>query len=571
MSNFQHEDPAPIAQRSNFHAGQIEAKTNFHTGQSNFHAGENFHAGSLRKGEESDKGLNFHAGNFHVGQLNIHAGNFHAGNFHAGNFHVGQVKSHATENLDTGNFHAGNFHAGNFHAGQLDSHATKNSHTGKFHAGNFHAGNFHAGNFHAGNFHAGELISHATENFHTGNFHSGNFHAGNFHAGANPPMVIATEKSDARAGSAESTKEVIGQEHNFHTGDRSIDMNFHSGAMLHAGNFHAGGNTEGDNFHAGDASKTPSMHVGMIGKQNFHAGSSKPFGQADYDVSEIINFHAGQPSGQVAGRQNTRSQPPARVKGFETNLSFYASTFDGKPGFNYVEKPANGIYSNVTTSSHQLFVRDIRGLEDQLNLDRDAVLTVSNIPDHGYTFADDAAVIKDFYPDVEQLLLEHVPGAQRVFIFDHTIRRKSGDRGPVLRAHIDQTPASALARVVKHLPDEAARLTKGRVRLINFWRPINGTVENYPLAFALSGSVPNTKLESVKHHYPTWTGETYGVGYSEGQIWCYWGKMGNSDALLLQCFDSEKGGRLSHSAVVDPTSTSQKCRESVEVRALVFG
>jgi hypothetical protein len=566
MSNFKHEDPVPIAPTSNFHAGQIEAKTNFHARQSNFHAGENFHAGSLRKGEESEKGSNFHAGNFHVGQLNFHAGNFHAGNFHAGNFHVGQVNSHATENLDTSNFHAGNFHAGNFyagnfHAGQLNSHATKN---------------FHTGNFHAGNFHAGQLISHATENFHTGNFHSGNshagnFHAGNFHAGANPPMVMATEKSDAHAGSAESTKEVIGQEHNFHAGDRSIDMNFHSGAMLHAGNFHAGGKTEGDNFHAGDASKTPNMHVGIIAKQNFHAGFSKPLGQADYDVSDIINFHAGQPSGLVAGRQNTRSQPPARVKGFETNLSFYASTFDGKPGFNYVEKPANGIYSNVTTSSHQLFVTDIRGSEDQLNLDRDAVLTVSNIPDHGYTFTDDAAVIKDFYPEVEQLLLDHVPGAQRVFIFDHTIRRKSGDRGPVLRAHIDQTPASALARVKQHLPDEAAHLTKGRVRLINFWRPINGTVENHPLAFALSGSVPDTKLESVKHHYPTWTGETYGVGYNEGQTWCYWSKMGNSDALLLQCFDSEKGGRLAHSAVVDPTSTSQKYRESIEVRALVFG
>ncbi|PMD60121.1 uncharacterized protein K444DRAFT_476457, partial [Hyaloscypha bicolor E] len=252
-------------------------------------------------------------------------------------------------------------------------------------------------------------------------------------------------------------------------------------------------------------------------------------------------------------------------------LSFYASTFDGKPGFNYVEKPTNGIYSNVTTSSHQLLVTDIRGSEDQVNLDRDAVLTVSNIPDHGCTFTDDASVINDFYPQVGQLLLQHVPGAQRVFIFDHTIRRKFGDRGPVLRAHIDQTPASALARITRHLPDEATSLSKCRVRLINFWRPINGTVENYPLAFALSGSVPDAKLESVKHHYPTWTGETYGVGYSEGQNWCYWSKMGNSDALLLQCFDSEKGGRLAHSAVVDPTSTSQKYRESIEVRALVFG
>jgi hypothetical protein len=487
MSIVQHEGSAPIALTSNFHAGQTDVKTNFH-------AGESFHADSLRKEGESGKLSNFHAGNFHVGELN----------------------SHATEN-----------------------------------------------------------------------FHAGNFHAGKFPAGVNPPIIVTTTESDAQEGSAESTREAADQEYksetgNFHAGDRDIDLNFHRGVMLHVRNFHAGDKTEGNNFHAGamlpagnfhagDAFKTPNIHVGLNAKQNFHAGCSKPLIQVDNVVSDIINFHAGQPLGLAGGRGNTRSQRPAKVKGFKTKLSFYASTFDGKPGFNYVEKPTNGIYSNVTTSSHQLLVTDIRGSEDQVNLDRDAVLTISNIPDHGCTFTDDASVINDFYPEVEQLLLQHVPGAQRVFIFDHTIRRKFGDRGPVLRAHIDQTPASALARITRHLPDEAACLSKGRVRLINFWRPINGTVENYPLAFALSGSVPDAKLESVKHHYPTWTGETYGVGYGEGQNWCYWSKMGNSDALLLQCFDSEKGGRLAHSAVVDPTSTSQKYRESIEVRALVFG
>ena len=533
MSIVQHEGSAPIALTSNFHAGQTDVKTNFH-------AGESFHVGSLRKEGESGKLSNFHAGNFHIGELNPHATeNFHAGNFHAGKFPAGvdppivvmtkqsdapEVSAESTREAadQESKSEAGNFDAGdrdidlNFHRGAI------------LHVGNFHAGDKTEGNnFHAG----GRDIDHL--NFHRGAM----LHVGNFHAG------YKTEGN------------------NFHAGDRTMDPNFHAGAMLPAGN-----------FHAVDAFKTPNILVDLNAKQNFHAGCSKHLSKVDNVVSDIINFHAGQqPLGLAGGRGNTRSQRPTKVKGFETKLSFYASTFDGKPGFNYVEKPTNGIYSNVTTSSHQLLVTDIRGSEDQVNLDRDAVLTVSNIPDHGCTFTDDASVINDFYPQVEQLLLQHVPGAQRVFIFDHTIRRKFGDRGPVLRAHIDQTPASALARITRHLPDEATCLSKCRVRLINLWRPINGTVENYPLAFALSGSVPDAKLESVKHHYPTWTGETYGVGYSEGQNWCYWSKMGNSDALLLQCFDSEKGGRLAHSAVVDPTSTSQKYRESIEVRALVFG
>jgi hypothetical protein len=256
----------------------------------------------------------------------------------------------------------------------------------------------------------------------------------------------------------------------------------------------------------------------------------------------------------------------------ETGVTFYASTFDDKEAYNYVEKPANSnIYSNVTTSEHVVSITDIRGRESELDIDRDAVLTISEIPDRGHAFTNEENIIKEFYPEVENILLNNVPGAKRVCIFDHTLRRKGGDRGPVTRAHIDQTPASALARVTRHLPDEAKELRCQRVRLINFWRPINGLVENHPLAWAVSGSVSDEDLTPVAHHYPTFSGETYGVKYNEGQRWYYWSGMNNNEALLLQCFDSEKGGRLVHSAIVDPTSTSRKFRESIEVRALVFG
>ena len=48
--------------------------------------------------------------------------------------------------------------------------------------------------------------------------------------------------------------------------------------------------------------------------------------------------------------------------------------------------------------------------------------------------------------------------------------------------------------------------------------------------------------------------------------------MGNDERVLLQCFDSEKGARVPHSAFVDPrTRPGARGRESIEVRALVFG
>lgn len=55
-------------------------------------------------------------------------------------------------------------------------------------------------------------------------------------------------------------------------------------------------------------------------------------------------------------------------------------------------------------------------------------------------------------------------------------------RGPVESVHIDQTYEASVARVHRHLGKDAERLLKGRVRIINVWRPINNPVAHYPLA-----------------------------------------------------------------------------------------
>jgi len=56
--------------------------------------------------------------------------------------------------------------------------------------------------------------------------------------------------------------------------------------------------------------------------------------------------------------------------------------------------------------------------------------------------------------------------------------------------------------------------------------------------------------------------------------------MTSNERLLLECFDSEaakagsgvKGGRVAHTAFADPrTRADAEGRESIEVRALVFG
>lgn len=278
------------------------------------------------------------------------------------------------------------------------------------------------------------------------------------------------------------------------------------------------------------------------------------------------------------------------------NLSFYNPPSDGSKPFNYVEQAPPGQpqrnYSDITQPVEIHDLRDHPSSNNKSfvpNLDTNAfaALRVPPAPHSPSStesastpvdFTSDDSIQKHYYPQVSSLLLSSIPGSpHRVLIFDHTIRRAdpSAPRAPVQRVHIDQTPSSAIARVRRHIsnPTEAETLLKGRVRIINVWRPLNGPVQSFPLAFADSESTTNDAVVPVEHRYPTHTGETAAIRYTPTQKWWYLSGIENEERVLLQCFDSEgTGARVPHSAFVDPrTPEGARGRESIEVRALVFG
>lgn len=265
------------------------------------------------------------------------------------------------------------------------------------------------------------------------------------------------------------------------------------------------------------------------------------------------------------------------------NLTFYQPPPDNSVPFNYVHEPPTGQSPrNYGDAIHTVQLTDIRSHEEEYTLDKDAFAALQSVPSETTyaTFDSDAAVRDIYYPEVEKLLLDHLPGAHKIVIFDHTIRRESpnADRQPVNRAHVDQTAKAAADRVRLHVPnaEEAERLLQGRYRIVNVWRPINGAVVSSPLAFASAQSVHQDDLVPVEHRYPDRTGETMGVKFNAGQKWLYWSGMDNGERLLLKCSDTERrpgiGLRVPHSAFLDPrTPQGAKGRESIEVRALVFG
>ena len=265
----------------------------------------------------------------------------------------------------------------------------------------------------------------------------------------------------------------------------------------------------------------------------------------------------------------------------ETTLTFYVPPADGSTPYNYVETPPPGHpQRNYQEGPQKVQLTDIRGSEANYTLDKDAIQVLHNTPTSTtyHTFDTDDEVKKVYYPEVTKLLLDNVPGAHKVILFDHTIRREdpAAPRRPVNRAHVDQTPKAAAERVRLHVTDpaEAEELLKGRYRIINVWKPLTGPVQSSPLAFASAASVNAPDLVPVEHRYPHRTGETMGVQFSPGQKWMYLSGVEDHERLLLKCSDTKDGvGKwVPHTAFTDERSPEgARPRESIEVRALVFG
>ncbi len=282
-------------------------------------------------------------------------------------------------------------------------------------------------------------------------------------------------------------------------------------------------------------------------------------------------------------------------------LNFFVPPADGAKPFNYTDTPPEGQpQRNFTTAPHDVLIQDIRGREAEFSaipasLDRNAFVVLQNQPPSAEReFVDDESIRRNYYPEVEALLLKSVPGSNKVVIFDHTVRRGSDSsksdaadaRRPVLTVHIDQTGKAAALRVRRHLPEAEAEaaLKHSRYRIINVWRPISaGPVASFPLAIASSASVRDADVVGIEHRYPEakgYIGETAGIHHHPDQQWYYLSAMTGDERLLLECFDSAsydpasgvQGGRVPHTAFEHArTPAGAPSRESIEVRALVFG
>jgi len=249
---------------------------------------------------------------------------------------------------------------------------------------------------------------------------------------------------------------------------------------------------------------------------------------------------------------------------------------------NYTYEPPAGVpRSNTVGEAHTLAVHDVRPIASEVSLDRQGFAVLrheSAVRD----FWDDDEVRRIYYPESADAIAK-ATGATRVFIFDHTRRRRVAGandrmpgvpRQPATRVHVDHTAKSGPQRVRDFFPEEAEELLRGRVQVINLWRPIRGPLRDAPLAVCDARSVAPSDLVPADLVYPNRTGETYAVTYNSSHRWFYVSEMRPDEALLIKCFDSMTDGRARfapHTAFLDPTAPADILpRESIEIRSLVF-
>ncbi|KAJ2978344.1 hypothetical protein NUW58_g7528 [Xylaria curta] len=267
-----------------------------------------------------------------------------------------------------------------------------------------------------------------------------------------------------------------------------------------------------------------------------------------------------------------------------TVINYYRDPGDGSPPMP-VRISDKTVKNERPTIAKPTVIKDITGDEDKYTLDKHGFQFCRRATRlHEADFHNSELVEAQYYPEARQLLKD-VTGAPRIHIFDHKTRvgpsnwHKLGEgnratRGPLFRAHVDQSYAGAELVLRRHFPDEADELLKRRYQIINIWRPIK-TIRKDPLAVADARSVPDCDLLAASILYPGGSrDETWTMLPNDAHRWYFKNTQQPNEALLIKCFDSATmpglARRVPHSAFEDPDMADCGHRESIEARALLL-
>lgn len=228
----------------------------------------------------------------------------------------------------------------------------------------------------------------------------------------------------------------------------------------------------------------------------------------------------------------------------------------------------------------------------------DVGFTLRDWPTKVSNFRDDEEVTATYYDEIINLVKE-ASGADRVLVFDHTVRstessnlnslEKGAAAAAVPRVHCDYTAVSAPRRLKQLAKDgvysrlrgrdlteeEVLALGSKRFSFINVWRNISpdDPVYRMPLAVCDTNTVPTSDHFLYELVFKERIGENYSLNYSDQHKWYYYPQMEQKECLVFKVYDQDYDGpRFTfHTAFDDPkTPADAPPRQSIEVRTIAF-
>ncbi|KXT08861.1 hypothetical protein AC579_6754 [Pseudocercospora musae] len=232
-------------------------------------------------------------------------------------------------------------------------------------------------------------------------------------------------------------------------------------------------------------------------------------------------------------------------------------------------------------------IHDVRGQQEKFSLDGNGFRYVK-APTSFTNWSSQAAIGKDYLPELEVLLRREVEGCDEIMFYDARIRH-SDDNGlrveglsynPFAKqVHADNTERSVLAKIRNLTDMKADYLLSGRARIINIWRPIKHPVFDCGLAVVDAGKLQDGDILECDRYRADNNAyhDTMGVSkYRAGFDWHYCSEQDEEDVLLFKNYDSAAhvlAKTCLHTAFDLPPETvptGSPTRESIEVRALIF-
>ncbi|KAK5991156.1 Fe(II)/2-oxoglutarate-dependent dioxygenase nvfI-like protein [Cladobotryum mycophilum] len=261
-----------------------------------------------------------------------------------------------------------------------------------------------------------------------------------------------------------------------------------------------------------------------------------------------------------------------------------------KPYYLYLDLPEGvPLYNFSTAPGPTESVFDLRHNANSFNLDDNGFMVMKQ--DFPLENIDQEAVENVYLPSLEILIRDAVGQDAEIVWFDWRTRSSDPTRTtfptgtkiqlddrsislqPVKAVHVDQSASSAVNRVHRHSGDKADDILKGRVRIINLWRPYGIPVESHPIALLDGSTVPRDKLVEVDVVRQSYIGESYYLLPHDGYRWYFINNQKCDEVLLFKMYDSDDnvGAKCCpHASFDQQVGVGAKPRESIEARALVY-